>query len=128
MAYLNREAILKADDTVYEDVNVPEWGGMVRLRGLTGAERDRMEASIASNPKKPNLVNFRAKMIAASVCDENGGPVFGTADISALGNKSAVALERVFNAAIRLSGMTDEDVKQLTEDLDDAPSDSSTSD
>jgi hypothetical protein len=128
MAYLNREAILAVDDTVYEDVNVPEWGGMVRLRGLTGAERDRMEASIASNPKKPNLVNFRAKMIAASVCDESGGPVFGTADISALGNKSAVALERVFNTAIRLSGMTDEDVKQLTEDLDNAPSDSFTSD
>ncbi len=120
MAYLSRESILASDDTVYEDVEVPEWGGTVRLRGLTGAERDRMEASIASNPKKPNLTNFRSRMCASSIVDESGQPVFGTADISALGNKSAAALERVFSVAIRLSGMSETDITELTEDLDGA--------
>lgn len=112
--YLTREAILSVDDSVIEDVAVPEWGGAVRVRGLTGAERDKIEALVAGNGKKMNFANLRARMCAASVVDEAGEPVFGQADIAALGAKSAAALDRVFSVVQRLSGLTDEDVDELT--------------
>ena len=40
MAYLDKAAILTADDLGRREVAVPEWGGTVLIRGLTGAERD----------------------------------------------------------------------------------------
>jgi hypothetical protein len=45
----------------------------------------------------------------------------------ALGGKSAAALERVFTVAMRLSGLTPDDVKDLTENLDSGQSEDSTS-
>lgn len=128
MTLLSREAILAYDDSQSEDVEVPEWGGAVRVVGLTGAERDRFEASVVGNGKQMQLSNLRARLIAMCVVDESGERLFGTADVGALGNKSAAALERVFSAAQRLSGLSEDDVAELTEDLDDAPNGSSTSD
>jgi len=43
---LNKEQILRADDLKTEEVDVPEWGGSVRVRVLTGTERDAFESSI----------------------------------------------------------------------------------
>lgn len=128
MSLLSREDILAYDDSSFEDVDVPEWGGSVRVVGLTGAERDRFEASVVGNGKKMQLTNLRARLIALCVVDESGERLFGTVDVGALGNKSAAALERVFSAAQRLSGLSEDDVAELTEDLDDAPNGSSTSD
>ena len=45
VVFLNREAILAAEDLPRELVEVPEWGGAVYVRALTGAERDQFEAS-----------------------------------------------------------------------------------
>ena len=49
-------------------------------------------------------------------------------DISVLGQKSAAALQRVFNVAQRLSGFSDEDLEELAKNSSDAQSDGSTSD
>ena len=38
---LNKEQIQSVSDLETQDVEVPEWGGTVRLKSLTGAERDR---------------------------------------------------------------------------------------
>ena len=40
MSLLSKEAILAAQDLPSEDVEVPEWGGTVRVRGLDGKGRD----------------------------------------------------------------------------------------
>ena len=130
MAYLlTRDAILQADDLPTEDVEVPEWGGTVRVRGLTGAERDAFEASIVEQRGKKthfNMVNLRARLVALSVVDEDGKRVFSDSDVKALGHKSAVALQRVFKAAQRLSGLTAEDVEELAKNLESDQSDDST--
>lgn len=130
MAYLGKADILAAQDLQYEDVAVPEWGGTVRVRGLTGRERDAFEAGVASargKDVKLNLQNVRARLVALSVVDADGARLFDERDIGALGEKSAQALERVFQAAMRLSGLTPTDVKDLTENLDDGQSEDSTS-
>lgn len=114
---LTREAILQAKDLPYEDVAVPEWGGVVRVRALTGAERDRFEASIVEQRGKGaprlNTTNIRAKLVALTVVDENGNRIFTDDDVEALGRKSAAALNRVFEVAQRLSGLTQADMEEL---------------
>lgn len=114
--YLTRDAILKAQDLPVEEVEVSEWGGVVRVRGLTGAERDAFEQSIVEQRGKNtrmNLRNIRAKLVALTVVDENGNRIFSDEDAEALGKKSAAALDRIFAVAQRLSGLRPEDVEEL---------------
>lgn len=129
MALLSRDAILAADDREYEVVPCPEWGGEVRLRSLTGAERDAYEQSLVQTRGKSremNLRNARAKLVALCAVDESGNRLFTDADVNALGKKNAKPLDRLFDVARRLSGLSEDDVDRLTEDFDDAQSDAST--
>lgn len=130
MALLSREDIVNKDDRKYEDVEVPEWGGTVRLRSMSGTERDGFEASVANGPKgKRNLTNLRARLVALCAVDENGRRLFSNSqDVIMLGNKSVAALQRLFNKANEMNGLTEKDVEELVEDFDVAPSEGSTTD
>lgn len=117
---LSRDAILRATDLVTEEVEVPEWGGVVRVKALTGAERDQFEAGVVERRGRKteiNMKNLRARLVALSVIDEDGRPLFRPTDAEALGQKSAAALGRVFDVAMRLSGMTEQDLDELTENF-----------
>lgn len=126
MKYLSREDILGASDLQYEDVEVPEWGGTVRLRGLTGSERDEFEAGIVrrrGRDVEANLQNIRAKLVSLAAVDEDGKRLFSEADVAALGRKSARALDRLFSVAQRLSGLTDNDVEELAKNSENGQAD-----
>ena len=128
---LSRDNILSAVDLNKELVDVPEWGGSVYVRALSGAERDRFESSIVEQRGKSsraNLANIRAKLAALTVCDEDGKKLFTNADVSALGEKSAAALNRIFEVARKLSGLGEDDVDELAKGLEDDPFDGSPSD
>ena len=130
MSLLTRDAILAAPDLPTEEVLVPEWGGTVLVRGLTGTERDAFEEEMITGKGKNrdvNLSNFRARLIVKSVVDKSGKRLFTQADMVALGGKSAAAIQRVFQVAMRLSGMSEEDVEELTKNSEPGQSDSSTS-
>jgi len=117
---LTKEQIFEADDLEAEVVEVPEWGGSVKVRGLTGRERDRLEATVALTNKKgeqigTNLDNLRARLCAMSIVDEDGKLMFTSKDdVLQLGRKSAVVVNRIFEVAQRLSGLTEKDVEALT--------------
>lgn len=131
MGLLTREQILTADDQVVEDVPVPEWGGVVRVRGLTGTQRDRFEGEAVEQrgrKTKLNFENLRARLVSLTVVDGDGKRMFSDADVAALGQKSASALDRVFAVAQRLSGMSDQDVEELTKNSESGQSDGFTSD
>lgn len=138
---LSRDNILQADDIETEDVPVPEWAPkgtpdpsvcVVRLRMLTGTERDRFERMMqeaqTNNSKKKNAENFRARMVALCAVDDEGKRLFNTNDIAVLGTKSSKALSRVFDACQKMNGFTDSDVEELTDSFDESPSEPSTSD
>lgn len=127
---LTRDAILAAPDLPLEVVEVPEWGGSILVRGMTGTERDAFEReSIARKGKsvEVNLENLRARLLARTIVDDNGSRLFTDSDIALLGSKSAAALDRVFAAAQRLSGIGQDDVEDLSKNSASGPSGSSTS-
>lgn len=128
---LDRDAILEVQDITIEPVEVPEWGGVVYVKALTGNERDAIESSVVAIDGKGQRVlrldNLRAKTLARAICDPQGKRLFSDADIPALTKKSAAAMQRLFNVAQRLSGMTEEDVASLAAGLKNDQSDGSTS-
>lgn len=123
---LGKSEILEAEDLTSEPVEVPEWGGWVSVKGLSGVERDAWEesrvdrrAKVKAGDARPlNLVNFRASLLSQCIVDKDGRRLFTDKETIELGRKSAAAINRVFEVAQRLSGMTDEDVAELTEDLE----------
>ena len=117
---LTRDEILKAQDIDYEVVEVPEWGGEVRVRAMTAAERDAFEASILRQTKsgvQVEMVNLRARLCAMTIVDEDGKRIFSDSDVAELGKKSAAALQKVFDVAMRLSKFGNEDIQNLAENL-----------
>lgn len=103
MAKLNKAAILAADDLPRESVTVPEWGGEVLVRTMTGTERDAFETSLLEKDRR--MENMRARLVSLTLCDETGERMFSDDEVTALGKKSAMALDRVFAVAQRLNGI-----------------------
>lgn len=118
---LSRDVILSVDDRKIERVAVPEWGGDVCVRVMSGAERDSFESQMLAR-KGGADVSIRAPLAAVTLCDEAGRRLFTPADVEALGEKSGTALDRVFNAAIRINAMGKADVEALEKNSGSAPS------
>lgn len=128
---LSKAEILGSHDMRIKTVAVPEWGGSVRLRSLTGTERDAFEATlvrVVNGERIPDLENLRAKLLAATIVDQDDRQIFCAEDIDALGRKSAVALDRVFAVAQLLNGMHADAVEESVKNSVPGPSDASTSD
>ena len=117
MSLLNKNQILKAEDLTTETVKVPEWGGEVNVRTMTGTERDKFETSLIDSKGKDisrNTANLRAKLLALCIVDKDGKRIFNDKEVDDLGGKSAKALDRLFGVAQKLNGIGEEDVEDLT--------------
>lgn len=102
MALLNKSAILGASDLPHEDVPVPAWGGSVRVRTLTGAERDEFREVI----KDQNGVGrFSAALLAFTLIDEAGSRLFQIEEVEALLAKRASVLDVPATVAARINGL-----------------------
>ena len=109
MALLSKADILGCNDIPTELVEVPEWGGSVKVRGMTAGERDRFDDMIRTQ----GLSALRATMAANGIIDENGKRLFTDIEVGKLAEKSAEALDRVVEVVSRLSGLTPEDAEFL---------------
>lgn len=104
-----RDHILAADDLQRTKIHIPEWGAVVWIRTLTGRERDRFEGQQSRDP----YTDIRARLAVMCLVDEDGKQLFSAEDIPALTAKSSRALDRVFAVAVKLSGISKEDVEEL---------------
>lgn len=121
---LGRDAIRAARPALPRDVvMVPEIeaGAAVLVQGLSGSGRDAYEASLLSDRgngrgkgQKYALDNVRARLIVRCVIDpDTGDRVFTDEDVAAVGAWPASVIHRVFEAAKKLSGMSDAEVEEL---------------
>ena len=145
MGMLTKVQILEARNRrKTQIIDVPEWfdDGQVIIIELSGKERDAFEADMVqlgtNGQQKINLRNIRAKLVARCIVNpddfiiekvatlpmtatlKEGHTItrmFNDIETSDLGDVSATALQRVFEAAQHLSGITKEDVKELAGDL-----------
>jgi len=108
---LTKEQIWAADDLKSIDVNVSQWGGAIRVRTMTGKERQVFQKK-AQKDGEP-VGDFLERLIVACAVDKDGKPLFAPEDIKALSEKSSAALETVFKVAAELNGLTSESVEDI---------------
>ena len=113
--------ILGADDVKKrKKVSVPEWGGEVYVKVMTGAERDQWELQATELLKNPKSANIRAFLCALTISDDKGNRLFTDEQIVDLGKKSSVALERVFQVSRKINMVNDSDLDELEKNLEPA--------
>lgn len=107
-ALLALAAILGADDLATRDVEVEAWGGSVRLRALTAAERDRVGAAILGiEDGVERAAALRRAVLMASLRAPDGATLLAdAAHYEALLGKSSAAVDLLFQAALDLNGMS----------------------
>lgn len=136
MALVTKAQISAAVDRKWEDVDVPEWGGEVRLMALSSADRGYIEAgSVVANGQAAqlrveSLKLYREKLVGMAMVDEAFERMYTNKEImaGALGNKDGGIIERLAAKVQELSGMGRFAQKEAEGNSDAAPSDSSASD
>ena len=133
---LNRDAILAVNDIKVEKVPVPEWHDEVIIRGLTGDELDAFQGSIRQfrptfDGKGMETVliqeGMRAKLLVKCLIDENGDRLFTDQDAPELGKKNGAVIDRLYDVAAALSGLSEEEKQAMEGNSEAATDDSSTS-
>jgi len=112
------DEIVKADDRKWVDVPVDEWqkGKVVRLGVMTAKSREIFEAAVQKRMRNGKLTDSKGLkfyLLARSIIDENGSPLFNDETIKQLGEKSSVVVERLFEAAQKLNGIGSETVEEM---------------
>jgi len=107
MGLLTRDQILAtAEPSV--DVEVPEWGGTVRVRAISAAARDRLGAWLAEQKAAgKGLAGLRARIIVLCVIGDDGQPLFTEADLPTVDARSDRAIDRIVGVAEKLNGLTE---------------------
>lgn len=100
---LTKAQILASSDILdsLQTVQVPEWGGPVFVRVMNGEERGRFELANTGAPKE----SIRGRLCVATICDPQGNLLFEPCDVALLGKRSSVALDRVFEVALKINGI-----------------------
>jgi len=108
---LTKDQIIQADDKRFADVEVPEWRGFVRIKTMSAKDRQQFQSSISTKGKVAD--DFMERLIICCLVDDKGKQIFEQADIKLLSDKSSVAINKIFSAAVELNGMTDKSVDQI---------------
>ena len=95
---LSRDQILEAQDLRSEEVSVPEWGGVIKVRELAAGERERIAGLVTAHDGRSREI-----MVALTAIDGNGNQLFSLDDIEELAKKGEAAIQRVAEVASRLS-------------------------
>lgn len=123
-------AALERPDVNAEDIEVPELGGTVRVREMTGQLRNRLEATFAniqSGGDGKNLDTVTAQLVASCVIDGKDKPVLTVNEVKRMMAARPRAVFRLRDAILKLSATDESDVEALTEVFGDGPNGPSTS-
>ena len=114
MALSSIDAILGVRDIKAPvEFHVPEWNDTVYLRHPTANDRDEWEVHMQENRGKAKSI-WRAQLAAILLCDEGGNRLFTKPDdIRRLGEHSAAAVNRIWERALELMSVTEQEVNEL---------------
>lgn len=98
--FLSNEAIAAAVDTPTVDIEVPEWGGWVKLRPLTLGELNQITADVTSEEGEPDPELTDLYCLAASFVE----PAYDRESIMALKQKNATVVNNLVGKMVLLQG------------------------
>ena len=102
---LTVDQILAADDLLTETLEVPAWGGALKVRGLTASEKNSL-AKISRSGSGGNVVTIDTMKAQFAVVQMGVvTPKIGIELYEPMMNRSASAIGLVYDKIIELSGM-----------------------
>jgi len=110
MGYLTREQILGAQDRKVIELDVPEWGGTIRLRSMSGLAAEEYIKAVqdAKTDFEPLLL-----LISSSVIGDDNELMFpAPEDVKGLASKNLSALKHVSEACMEVNGFNQEEVAE----------------
>lgn len=107
------DTIKSADDRRLSPIPIPEWGAPegLYLRALQANTRWAIEQGYISGEMRAPK-DFMPLVIRACLCDAEGNEVFGDDAGEVLGRKDSAVVARVFTAAMKHAGLTEEAVQE----------------
>ena len=113
---MNRDEILAADDMQIQTVVIPEWGGPVYMRTLSGAAARHVQ-KIASDSVEGTAdeIDVAVALLVRCICagPDDGTLVFTPEDGPAVAEKSVAVINRLSKIAMRQNHM-DADSQEAT--------------
>lgn len=105
---MNCDEVLKLDDSNRETVDIPEWGGIrIVVESMTAQERADIEKRWAKKEASSDPAAFRIDVLTPCLRK------WATAEqVKQLLGKNSRAVERLFEAACRVSGFAREAVEK----------------
>ena len=138
MALLGRDQILQARDIQTRDVEVPEWGGTVRLRALSPKEGNEWRRSMltkvtVTDPKSHKVtVDYivdedKAEMakltiLSIAIVDEDGNRLFTKEDVEKLATKAIPPINRLVKIVMDMSGLSQKAIEEAEKNSETSPS------
>ena len=112
---LTKEQIFAASDAKVQKVSVPEWGDFVYLRVMDGISLDTFQGSISEDKDGEGGIfgGARLLLLILTLCDEKGVCLFEADDLDALSKKSGEVINRLFEIALELNGLTEDAAEEL---------------
>jgi hypothetical protein len=123
---LGRDALLSTQTLKREPVDLPELGGVIWVRALSGKAWLQYNERIESLGKTQELDGSKAMLImcyliSLTACDESGSLLFTEADAERLAENSFSVIERLADKALELSGLSKDIRKEVAAQLKKAP-------
>jgi hypothetical protein len=113
---LTRDKILQAEDMKPLRVSVPEWGGTLWIRTLSGKERLSYEEAVDKIKDAGDGMHSTRLMthyLTWVLVDKEGKRLFSDKDIDLLADKKASVLLRLYNKASVHNGTSLQDAEDL---------------
>jgi hypothetical protein len=106
---LTRQQILEAIDLKSVIVEVPEWGGSVKVRSMSA--KDRIEFEANQEKCKTELESI-INLLMLTCIDENNQPLFEPSDYQKLQEKSPTAFLKLFKESLELNTLSKDQVEE----------------
>src|ERR1035438_5325425 len=97
------DRVLAADDLSTQEVQIPEWKESVWVRTMASGERGKWEAMCIANKDRFSETQWREQFLVIVACNEDGTSLFAESDVAALATKNAKAIDRIFEAGMKLN-------------------------
>ena len=110
---------------------VPEWGGAVLIRKMSGRERDKFEEQCVrqTRSKASNLTGLKCWLLSKCLVDVEGKKLFTKpVDIDQLNKKNGEVVDRLYMRAQEINGIGKKGEDAAEKNLPSDPSDSTGSD
>lgn len=117
--YLGRARISEYSQPEFMDLEIPEWGGTVRLRRMN--LRDRMNLSQSVKDEENDLM-FMARVCCYSLYDGSGQRLYSDSDLDEIMQMQIEPLTRIYRASMEFSKARIGDIDEAEKKSEASPS------